>query len=92
MIPPRTGDDPEDAASPPRKIRVLTEGSTFTTAGTAYSKKTLIIDLNGKWEKFAKIGDRNGNDILEGEFVGKYDVTSADFGKIVVVNLLTALP
>jgi hypothetical protein len=74
-----------------RKIRLLSQGSALTTAGT-YSTKTLIIDLCGKWEKFNKIGERNGNDILEGEFVGKYSSTAGDFGKVLVVNLVTALP
>ena len=75
-----------------RKIRIKAEGDAFTTAGTTYSVKTLIIDLAGKWEKFNKVGERNGNDILEGEFVGKYDETAADFGKILVVNTLASLP
>lgn len=75
-----------------RKIRLLAQGSTFTTAGSTYSVKTMIIDVAGKWEKFAKIGERNGNDILEGEFYGAYDETASDFGKIILVNTLTALP
>jgi hypothetical protein len=52
----------------------------------------MIIDLCGKWESFGKIGDRNGNDILEGEFVGRYSEAAADYGKIVLVNQVTALP
>jgi hypothetical protein len=74
-----------------RKIRLIATGSAFT-AGSAYSAKTMIIDLNGKWETFKKIGERNGNDILEGTFRGAYDETSADYGKVVIVNTLTALP
>lgn len=78
-------------AETPRKIRLIATGSAFT-AGSAYSAKTMILDLCGKWEKFGKIGERNGNDILEGEFVGRYDDTAADFGKLVLVNKVTALP
>jgi hypothetical protein len=74
-----------------KKIRILAQGSSFTTAGT-YSVKTMIIDVCGKWEKFGKLGDRNGNAIIEGEFVGAYSETAADFGKLVLVNTLTALP
>ena len=79
-------------AETPKKIRLITTGSAFTTAGSSYSAKTMIIDLCGKWEKFNKIGDRNGNDILEGMFVGGYDETAADFGKVLIVNTLTSLP
>ena len=75
-----------------KKIRLITTGSTLTTAGSAYSVKTMIIDLCGKWESFGKIGDRNGNDILEGEFVGRYSETAAAFGEIKLVNTVTALP
>lgn len=75
-----------------RKIRLLSQGSTFTTAGTTYSVKTMIIDLAGKWEKFNKLTDRNGNDTIEAEFVSKYDGTAADWGKILIVTNLTSIP
>lgn len=77
-------------AETPLKIRLITTGSAFT-AGSSYSAKTMIIDLCGKFEKFGKLGDRNNNAILEGEFVGGYDETAADFGKIILVNTLTSL-
>jgi len=79
-------------AQTPQKIRIKTEGSTFGTPGTTYSVKTMLIDLAGKWESFDKIGDRNGNDILEGMFLSRWDETAADFGKITIVNDLAALP
>lgn len=75
-----------------RKIRLLATGSAYTTAGSTYSAKTMIIDVAGKWEKFAKIGDRNGNDIIEAEFVSRYDTTAADWGKVLITNLLTVIP
>lgn len=78
-------------AETPKKIRLIATGSAFT-AGSAYSAKTMIIDMVGKWEKFGKVGERNGNDILEGEFVGKYNSTAGDYGKVIVVNKVTALP
>lgn len=75
-----------------RLLRILTEGSTFTTAGSAYSVKTHIIDLAGKWSNFDKIDEQDGNDIVEAEFTSRYDETAAKFGKIVVANALSALP
>jgi hypothetical protein len=74
-----------------RKIRLITTGSALTTAGT-YSTKTFILDMCGKWQSFNKLSDRNGNDLVEGEFVGHYSETAADWGKIVIVNTVTALP
>lgn len=75
----------------PYKVRLKCEGSTFTTAGTAYSKKTMIIDMSIRWTKFAKIGERNGNNVIEGTFTSRYNRTSADFGKLVIVNALSTL-
>lgn len=75
-----------------RLIRLKTEGNNFTTAGTAYSKKTMIIDVAGKWESFGPLDDQDGNDIYVGMFRGRYNATRADFGKIIMVNALSALP
>lgn len=74
-----------------RQIRLLAEGTSFT-AGTSYSKKTMLIDLVGKWTKFEKIGEQDGNDIVTGTFVARYNATAAKFGQIIVVNTLTSLP
>jgi hypothetical protein len=79
-------------AETPRLIRLLCEGSTFTTAGTTYSKKTMIIDLAGKWEKIDPLDDQDGNSIRVGTFRARYDATKAAFGEIKFVNALTALP
>jgi hypothetical protein len=73
-----------------RKIRLIATGGSFT-AGSAYSAKTMIIDVCGKWETFKKLGNRNGNSVLEGTFRGVYDETAADFGKIVIVNTLSSI-
>lgn len=73
-------------------IRLDISGSTLATPGTLYSTKKCLIDLAGKWESFKKIGDRNGNDVMEGEFVARYDSTGSKFGTITVVNTLSALP
>jgi hypothetical protein len=79
-------------AQTPVLVRLDISGSTLATPGTLYSTKKCLIDLAGKWESFKKIGDRNGNDVLEGEFVARYDSTGAKFGTITVVNTLSALP
>lgn len=73
-----------------RKIRLIFEGSALTQ-GTAYSKKTLVIDLVGKWESFESLGDNDGNDTVTGTFRARYNSTATAFAQIVVVNDLTAL-
>jgi hypothetical protein len=78
-------------ANTPKQIRLLCIGTALTTAGT-YTHKSLIIDLAGKWEKFDKIGELNGNDVLKGRFVAGYDATAALFAEILVVNSLAAMP
>lgn len=75
-----------------RQIRLKFVGSAFTTAGTTYSNKTFIIDVAGKWEKFAALEDENGNDICKGTFRGAFDTTANLFGKIVVVPAITSIP
>ena len=79
-------------AETPRQIRLLTDGTLLTTAGTNYSRKTLKIDLAGKWEKFEKLGERDGNDILAGTFRARFNATAALYANIVVVNQLASLP
>ena len=68
-----------------RLLRLQFAGNALTTAGT-FSTKILRIDLAGKWEKFDKIGEMNGNDIVTGTFRAGYDVTAAKFAEIKVVN------
>jgi hypothetical protein len=52
----------------------------------------MLIDVVGKYEKFNKIGERNGNDIIEFEFVGRYNADAASAGIITIANELSALP
>jgi len=75
-----------------RLIRLKAEGSNTATPGTAYSKKTMIIDVAGKWEKFDKIDEMDGNDIVSGVLKVGYDSTSALFGQLLLVAELTAVP
>lgn len=73
-------------------IRMIWEGSTVGTPGTTYSKKTLIVDLAGRWENFEPVGEADGNDILTGTFRVRYSSADSLKGQIVVVNELSALP
>jgi hypothetical protein len=75
-----------------RQIRLKWSGSALTTAGTTYTYKTLIIDLAGKWEKFDKLGEQDGNDIVTGTFRARYNATAALFAEMIVVNELASLP
>ncbi len=75
-----------------RKIQMKWEGSAVATPGTTYTYKTLIVNLAGKWSKFTKLGESDGNDILTGTFVAGYNATAADIGEIIVVNELTVIP
>jgi len=75
-----------------RLIRILVEGSAVATPGTTYSNKTLIVDLAGKWERFEKLDEQDGNDIVAGRFRSAHDSTSASFTEIAIVNELSALP
>lgn len=78
-------------AQTPRLIRMLFEGSTLGTAGTAYTRKSLIIDLAGRWTKFNKLDERNGNDIVTGVFKARYNTTADLLASITVVNEDAAL-
>lgn len=78
-------------AETPRQLRLLFEGSAFT-AGTSYSKKTLIIDLAGKYETFDALDDKDGNSVVACSFRAKYNSTCAKFAEFVVVNTLANLP
>jgi len=78
-----------------RLLRLIATGS--ATVGTgAYSTKTLIIDLVGKWEKFGPLDDQDGNDIVVGTFRSRYSnttvATSTQFAKFLVVNEVALLP
>ena len=69
-----------------RQIRLSFTGNALTSVGTTYSNYTINFDLCGAWEKFDKIADKNGNDIVTGTFRAAYDNTAADFATITVVN------
>ena len=68
-----------------RLIRLLFTGSTFTTAGTSFSVATMRVDLAGFWESFDKIGEQDGNDVVQGTFRSEYNSNSSSFAQIDVV-------
>ena len=74
-----------------RLMEIKLEGPDLTTSGD-YSKKTVRFQLPGKWQSFAALEDRDGNDILTGTFKAVRDPTAALGPKILVINELSALP
>ena len=82
----------KDGGHAGRLIRIQVLGSALATAG-AHTYKTLRIDVAGQWEKFDKIGEDNGNDIVDVTFRGQYNTTEAAYSTIVLVpDSLNALP
>lgn len=75
-----------------RLVQVKFEGTAVATPGTTYSVKTLIGNLAGKWDRFEKIGEQDGNDIVNGIFRARYNSTASLFASILVINELSALP
>src|SRR3990172_4562543 len=73
-------------------VRLNFPGSTLGTAGTGFTTKVLRIDLAGRWEKFEKLGEENGNDVLTGTFRARYNATQAAFAEIKMVNKLPPVP
>jgi hypothetical protein len=76
-------------ANTARLIQVKFEGTALT--GTTYHYKSIIINLAGKWSKFSKLGEQDGNDIISATFTVGYDATKTDAGQIIVVNANAAL-
>jgi hypothetical protein len=78
-------------AETPKLIRFLNQGTAFTSPGNTYSVRTAIFDFAGKWLKFNKIGNMNGNDILEGTFQVKSSEVQASAGQILIANNISTL-
>lgn len=75
-----------------RLVRLLCEGSTLTTAGTTYTKKSLIIDLAGIYEDWSALEDNDGNDVVTATLRCRYSDADSLKAEMTVVNELTALP
>lgn len=78
-------------ANTPRQIRILVEGATLTSAGTEYSKKTMIFDAAVLWTAFSDLESRDGNDVVTLDFEAHYNSDAALFCEWLVVNELAAL-
>jgi hypothetical protein len=75
-----------------RLVRLKFEGSDWTTAGTTYSKKTMIIDLAGVYEDWSVLQDQDGNDVVTATLRCRYSSADALKAEVVIANLLSALP
>jgi hypothetical protein len=74
-------------------MQIKIEGNVaFATPGTTYTYPTLLINLPFKWSNFEKIGEANGNDIVQGSFFSAYDPTAAVAASFVDVVELATVP
>ena len=74
-----------------RQVRLLFTGAALTTAGT-FTYKTMRADLWGKWTKFDKLDEVDGNDTVSGEFDVRYDEALAKYAELVFVHQVSPLP
>jgi len=72
-----------------RLVRMVFEGSALTTAGTAYTYKSLVIDAPIKYTEVPQVEDEDGDDVVRLPFEVLFDGTN-NF-QIVVVNQLSSL-
>ena len=79
-------------AGTPRQIRLKFVGTSFTTAGTTYTNKTMILDVAGVYESFSAVEDDDGNDVITATLKGALDTTANLFAEFLIVNDLTSLP
>lgn len=78
-------------AGTPRLVRLKFEGSALATAGSAYTYKTLIIDVPGIYTDFSALENDDGNDTVTATLKGGYDSTAALGGQMIIVNSLSSL-
>jgi len=74
-----------------RLIRFNTLGSALTTAGTAYTYKTLKVDMAIQYTEVPPISDQDGNDTIELPFRVVWLAAKSLGGQVIVVNELSAL-
>ena len=75
-----------------RLVRVKLEGPNLTSAGTTYSKKTLILDMPMVYTEFDALDSDEGNSIVKITGRVGYDPTDGTGFRILVVNELTSIP
>jgi len=80
-------------AETPQIYQIKIEGSTATTAGTTYSKKTLILEMVGKYETFDSLSETDGNSTVSATIKLGWDEGDVDRNALnfTVVNELSAL-
>jgi hypothetical protein len=76
-----------------RAIQLKFTGAALTSAG-AYTYKTFIMNLWGKWSAFGAQGleEQNGDNIYRGTFNVRYSPTAGNKAQFIVVNELDTLP
>lgn len=75
-----------------RAIRIIATGDDFTTAGSSYSAKTVIMDIPGTYSENEALDEDDGNMVIEFNLKNHYDATLTDRGQILVVNASSTLP
>ena len=73
-----------------RNVHMIFEGNALTTPGS-YTYKTLIINLQGKYEDFSGFDDQDGDNVVTGTLRCRYNDTSKKFVDFVVVNETASL-
>lgn len=79
-------------AKSPRLIRVEFDGSALSVPGSTFDTKALVIDLCGKYTKFAALSDKDGDDTIVASFVCGYNATASLFAQLKLITELAALP
>jgi len=75
-----------------RLIRLQFEGSDVTTAGTDYSKKTLILDFAGVYEEWSGLEEKDGSDVVTAILRCRYSSADSLKFQATAVNELSTLP
>lgn len=86
-----SGAKSEFAAQTPKKLRIDLIGTAVTQGDGVYTTKHAIFDLPIKYTKAGVLGDEDGLSVVDMEFVSRYNATSAEAGKVIVVQTGTAL-
>lgn len=73
-----------------RNIRLEWTGSALA-GGTAYTVKTLIVDLIGRWESFEAIDENDGNSVVSATLRCRYETSDAASLRFIIANDLNGL-
>lgn len=76
-----------------RTVQLRFDGAALNTAGSAYSKKALIMNMYGvKWTKFSEIQADGGHDVITASFENRYNTTATQAATWIIVNESSTLP